>query len=166
MIKVVKVVKGLISAEDNLLLLLFDCLICLISPNQLPICQHYLLSQANLGSCDTICVLTSLYFWAQFHDHWLQSEALQIIKVLPLPPSWILSIIWVGIFALALTSCFDNHGLELSTTQSSSPPSHSESPPYLDWDYKSMSHGLQVWLQRPQVCIRCCFLNKFQWRFQ
>ena len=59
MIKVVKVVKGLISAEDNLLLLLFDCL---ISPNQLPICQHYLLSQANLGSSDTICVLTSLYF--------------------------------------------------------------------------------------------------------
>ena len=61
-VKVVKVVKGLISAEDNLLLLLFDCLICLISPSQLPICQHYLLSQANLGSCDTICVLTSLYF--------------------------------------------------------------------------------------------------------
>ena len=54
-VNVVKVVKGLISAEDNLLLLLFDCLICLISPNQFPICQHYLLSQANLGSCDTIC---------------------------------------------------------------------------------------------------------------
>ena len=61
-IKVVKVVKGLISAEDNLLLLLFDLFDCLISQNQLPICQHYLLSQANLGSCDTICVLTSLYF--------------------------------------------------------------------------------------------------------
>ena len=61
-IKVVKVVKDLISAEDNLLFCCLICLICLISPNQLPICQHYLLSQAYLGSCDTICVLTSLYF--------------------------------------------------------------------------------------------------------